>query len=589
MRRTVPARPGSLRPLPVGGIIGAGVFVLTGVAAREFAGPAVVLSYLLSAFASFLAALCYTEFAVALPVAGSAYNYVAVTYGELPAFLCGCDLVLEYTISAAAVARGWTSYAATLVGLPSEALRVGIGSLRLDFLAVYNIGAQTAILCRGIKESSNFNMVVNAINLLCIAFVLIAGYSHIDTANYKPFAPHGVSGVLSGASICFFSFIGFDTVATAAEEVRNPGRDLPLGIIGSLAICTLLYVGMCAVITGMVPTDEIDLAAPFAVAFRTKGMAWAESIVSAGALTGITTSLLVSLLGQPRIYMTMSRDGLLPPFFGKVDAKRGTPVNASIVTGVSAGLMAFLVDIDALAQLVSIGTLCVFSFVCSACLARRYLPPDGVPMSGPGEDEDSRGGVRSEVLHRVGRVVIGSLGLAFCTELLGARPFLLVLVGGPFALLLLISGYGFTKLPQRCIPEKFAVPLMPFVPCLGVYACCQLIASLGPIAWLRFFVYYTLCGLIYCYYRGGVDPAVVEEAARLRAEGAGGEAAAAAAAEGVELQETRRGGAAAEGETAGLHPHAAEAETARLLPAAAAHPQHPHAGHRHVHSADHVQ
>jgi APA family basic amino acid/polyamine antiporter len=338
--------------LGIGGVIGAGVFVLTGVAARQFAGPAVVLSYMISAFASLLAALCYTEFAVELPVAGSAYNYIAVVYGELPAFLVGCDLVLEFTISAAAVARGWTSYAATMVGLNSEALRFGPPAVRIDLLAFALIMAQSGLLCWGIKESSNFNIVINAVNLACIGFVLLVGGSKVERANWHPWAPNGVTGIFAASSIVFFSFVGFDTVATAAEEVRNPGRDLPLGIIGSLVICTALYAGMCLVITGMVPSSEIDLDAPFAAAFATRGMEWAAGIVSAGALTGITTSLLVSLLGQPRIYMTMSRDGLLPLFFGRIHPTRGTPVNAQLFTGVTAGLMAMLVNIDALAQLV---------------------------------------------------------------------------------------------------------------------------------------------------------------------------------------------------------------------------------------------
>lgn len=198
--------------LGIGGIIGAGVFVLTGVAAHDKAGPAVVVSYLLASGASFLAALCYTEFAVELPVAGSAYNYVAVTFGELPAFLVGCDLVLEYSISAAAVARGWTSYAATLCGFGAEAFRLDVGGgVRLDLLAFGNVALQAGILCLGIKESSNFNIFINVINLLCIAFVLAAGAGEVEPSNYRPFAPFGVSGVFGGAAIVFFSFIGFDT------------------------------------------------------------------------------------------------------------------------------------------------------------------------------------------------------------------------------------------------------------------------------------------------------------------------------------------------------------------------------------------
>jgi len=495
--------------LGIGGVIGAGVFVLTGVAARQFAGPAVVLSYLIAAFASFLAALCYTEFAVELPVAGSAYNYVAVVYGELPAFLVGCDLVLEFTISAAAVARGWTSYAATMMGMDSEALRFGPSGLRIDLLATALVLGQSALLSWGIKESSNFNIVVNAVNLACIAFVLLVGGTKVETANWHPFAPNGISGVFAASSIVFFSFVGFDTVATAAEEVRNPSRDLPLGIIGSLVICTALYAGMCLVITGMVPSDDIDMEAPFAEAFARRGMEWAAGIVSAGALTGITTSLLVSLLGQPRIYMTMSRDGLLPAFFGRIHPTRGTPVNATMFTGLTAGVMAMLVNIDALAQLVSIGTLCVFCFVCSAVLGRRYTS----------QTEDSPA-LRRPILHRIAGMAASGLLLALTTELLGKVPkavfFLLAI---PLAALFCACVYSLSRFPQLTQPKKFAVPLVPYVPALGMYSTLQLIASLGPIAWLRFVVYYTVCTLAYCYYRGGVDPQLADEAAAMIAAG----------------------------------------------------------------------
>ena len=446
--------------------------------------------------------------------------------------------MLEYTISAAAVARGWTSYAATLVGLPSNAFRLGRGMVQLDILALLNVLAQSGILCVGMRESSNFNIVVNIVNLCCIAFVLLAGANEVERENYSPFAPYGVSGIFSGASIVFFSFIGFDTVATAAEEVRNPGRDLPLGIIGSLVICTGLYAAMCAVITGMVPYDTIDRNAPFAVAFTQRGMGWAATIVSAGAITGITTSLLVSLLGQPRIYMTMARDGLLPSWFARVHPKRGTPINATIVTGLSAGALALLVDIDALAQLVSIGTLCVFCFVCAAVLARRYMPPDPAP--------------RRPVLLRVVGVAASALLFAFATELLHGSA---IAFATPLLLIYVVLSASFLWLPQHFKPKKFAVPLMPFVPCLGMYATLQLIASLGPIAWLRFIVYYSLCSCIYAYYRGGTDPAAANAAAAALASGAG---AVAAEAGGVELGETHLG---VRGEAAG-----AEAEGVELLP-----------------------
>jgi APA family basic amino acid/polyamine antiporter len=336
--------------------------------------------------------------------------------------------------------------------------------------------------------------------------------------------------------------------------VRNPGRDLPLGIIGSLLICTALYAAMCAVITGMVPYDQIDRNAPFAEAFTQRGMPWAASIVSAGAITGITTSLLVSLLGQPRIYMTMARDGLLPAWFARVHPRRGTPVNATVVTGISAGVLALLVDIDALAQLVSIGTLCVFCFVCSAVLARRYLPADG------------SGAPRAPVLWRVAGVAASALAFAFSTELLQGPA---LAFATPFVLIYIALTASFLWLPQQMKPKRFAVPLMPFTPALGMYATLQLIASLGPIAWLRFICYYTFCSGIYCYYRGGTDPAAAAAAAAALASGAGallggGEGDAEAGGEGMEMAE--RGGGAKGGGGEG-----AEAEAAGAVPPPAVH------------------
>ena len=250
---------------------------------------------------------------------------------------------------------------------------------------------------------------------------------------------------------------------------------------------------MCAVITGMVPYDQIDLDAPFAQAFASKGLGWAAGIVSAGALTGITTSLLVSLLGQPRIYMTMARDGLLPAWFGRLHATRGTPVNAQLFTGACAGLLALIVDIDALAQLVSIGTLCVFCFVCAAVLARRYCPAEG-----PGW---------RPVLLRVAGLVGCGLAFAFCTVLLSGAQLVLAT---PFAGAFLAITASFTRLPQLLRPKRFAVPLLPWTPALGMYATLQLIASLGPVAWIRFVVYYALCTGVYCLYRGGADPVLAE-------------------------------------------------------------------------------
>ena len=422
LRKDLDAR--DLLMLGVGGVIGGGVFVLTGAAAHDHAGPAVLISYLVASATSAVTGLCYTEFACEAPVAGSSYVYVSMCFGEFAGFLCGCNLGLELTISAAAVARGWTSYVATLFRAPPDALRVRVGgpSLRggdasgdasdassggvaLDLPAAFVVAFITCVLVCGMKDSARFNTVVTAVSLAVIAFVLIAGGAKVDADNWRPFAPNGVDGILAGASVVFFSFVGFDTVATCAEECADPGRDLPVGILGSLGVCAALYAAMCLVTgefififarairmtwffsTGMTPSRDIDVEAPFAVAFKTRGMGWAESVISLGALAAITTALLSSLMGQPRVYMVMARDGLLPKWFAKVHPRFGTPANASAFTGVTTGAFALVVDIETLAELVSIGTLAVFGSVCASLLVWRHAPPPGAAEE---EEEDIR-------------------------------------------------------------------------------------------------------------------------------------------------------------------------------------------------------
>ena len=485
--------------LGVGGVIGGGVFVLTGAAAHDHAGPAVVVSYVLASLTSMITGLCYTEFAVETPVAGSAYNFVSMSFGEFAGYLCGCNLALELTIAAAAVARGWTSYVATLFHASPDALRIRVGSVELDLAAAALVALVTALLAYGAKETARFNASVTAVSLLVIFFVITLGGLSVERENWTPFAPGGVEGVLAGASVVFFSFVGFDTVATCAEETRDPGRDLPIGILGSLGICAVLYAAMALVITGMVPAAEIDVQAPFAVAFRDRGMPWAESLISFGAVAAITTALLSSLMGQPRVYMAMARDGLLPSWFGKVHPSLGTPVNASAFTGVSVAALALTVDIETLAQLVSIGTLAIFAGVCAALLVRRHTPERG----------DDGGEVRMEdrkpALKRVAALIIACVAFAFTSSVsLIARG---VALGAAAA-----ATVSFNRLPRHHDPKKgFSTPLVPYVPALGVLATTQLIASLGALAWARFAAYTALCSALYVWYgaagiRGGWGP-----------------------------------------------------------------------------------
>ncbi|MCB9659598.1 MAG: amino acid permease [Sandaracinaceae bacterium] len=404
--------PVSLSSLGVGAIIGTGIFVLTGVAAHDKAGPAVMLSYAFAGVACVFAALCYAEFAAMVPVAGSAYTYAYATLGELAAWIIGWDLVLEYAVASATVAHGWSHYFQNLIGIfgaqlpqvfrtgpfdydPTTGQLAATGSW-LDLPAVLVSGLVTVVLVKGIKESVTFNNVMVAVKLGIVLFVIAVGVQHIDTSNWTPFAPFGYSGVavfghvfgqtgaggeplgmMAGAATIFFAYIGFDSVSTHAEEAKNPQRDVPIGIIVSLVLCTLLYIAVSAVITGMVPYDQIDIDAPIPAAFAAIGMPWAQLLIAAGALAGITSVLLVLMLSQPRVMLAMARDGLVPKsFFSAVHEKFRTPWKSSILTGAFVALLAGLLPLRVLAELVNIGTLFAFVVVCVAVLVLRRTHPE---------------------------------------------------------------------------------------------------------------------------------------------------------------------------------------------------------------------
>lgn len=376
--------PLALTSLGVGAIIGAGIFVLTGLAAHEYAGPALVLSFVIAGLGCAFAALCYAEFAAMIPVAGSAYTYAYATLGELLAWIIGWDLILEYGMASATVAHGWSKYFLHLLELFGIHLPVAITSDPFSTPgAWFNLPAAlvvlvvTAVLVVGIRESATFNASMVVLKLAVILFVIVMGALYVDPANWQPFLPFGWKGVAAGAAYVFFAYIGFDSVSTQAEEARNPQRDLPIGIITSLAICTALYIGVAAVLTGMVPYTEIDVDAPLAAAFARYGFPAAALIISVGAVAGMTSVLLVLLLAQPRVFFAMARDGLLPEkFFGHVHPRFRTPHRSTILTGLVVAVVAALFPIQALAEMVNIGTLFAFVVVCSAVLIMRYTNPD---------------------------------------------------------------------------------------------------------------------------------------------------------------------------------------------------------------------
>jgi basic amino acid/polyamine antiporter, APA family len=388
-------------------IIGTGIFVLTGKAAGVQAGPAVSLSFVVAGIACALAALCYAEFASTVPVAGSAYTFSYATLGEVIAWIIGWDLVLELALGASTVAVGWSQYFADVLGAAGITLPKGIYAedptpTSPNLIAFAIVLILTAVLCLGIKVSARVNAVIVAVKLAIVLFVIIAGLFYVKTSNWAPFVPpsgskgaqgaeaspsllqdlgfstgsFGVAGIFTAAALVFFAFIGFDIVATAAEETRNPQRDVPRGIFGSLVICTVLYVAVSLVVTGMVRYDQLSISAPLAEAFRSVGRPGFATVISIGALAGLTTVMMVLMLGQARVFFAMSRDRLLPPVFSQVSERTGTPVRVTVTTGIVVALISALVPLSELAELVNIGTLFAFVLVAIGVLVLRRTRPD---------------------------------------------------------------------------------------------------------------------------------------------------------------------------------------------------------------------
>jgi APA family basic amino acid/polyamine antiporter len=402
--------PWNLVALGVGAIIGAGIFATIGTAAagdahRPGAGPGLMLSFVITAIVCGFTALCYAEFASMVPVSGSAYTYSYGTLGELVAWIIGWDLIIEYAIGNVAVAISWANYANTLldgIGIklpPWLAVDYRTASHKMpdvvanaphlfgmpivfNILALAIVAAITIVLIWGVRESANFNFGMVAIKLVVLAFFIFVSFKFVKPANWHPFAPNGMPGIFSGAAVVFFAYIGFDAVSTTAEEARNPKRDMPIGIIGSLIICTIIYALVAAVFTGMIPYRALvgslatEQAEPLTLAMKFVQMpGWMVGVVAAGSVVAHTAVLLVFQLGQPRIFFAMSRDGLLPKFFAKVHPKYGTPHVSTIITGVGVGVAAMFTNLEEMVDLTNIGTLFAFFLVCVGIVILRFKDP----------------------------------------------------------------------------------------------------------------------------------------------------------------------------------------------------------------------
>ena len=367
--------------LGIGAVIGTGIFVLTGVAAASHAGPAVILSFVISGLACAFAALCYAEFASMIPVAGSAYTYSYATLGELFAWIIGWDLILEYAVASIAVSIGWSGYFVMLLKTIGIHLPEWLCQPPFNLPAALIVLIMTSILVIGIRESAKFNNIMVVVKLAVIVFFILFGAFFVRPENWNPFMPFGWTGIMTGAAIVFFAYIGFDAVSTTAEEAKNPKRDLPIGIIASLLICTILYVAVAAVLTGIIPVGTVSgnqgfLSAPVAYALDFINQGWASGIISIGAIMGITSVLLVMLMGQPRVFFAMSRDNLLPEKVSTVHPKYGTPYITTIITGGIVAVIALAVPIGTAAELANIGTLFAFAIVSSSVLILRKKQPE---------------------------------------------------------------------------------------------------------------------------------------------------------------------------------------------------------------------
>jgi APA family basic amino acid/polyamine antiporter len=451
LKRTLTAT--NLVMLGIGAIIGAGIFVLTGTAAANNAGPAVVLSFVLAGMACLFAGLCYAEFASMIPVAGSAYTYAYATLGEFVAWIIGWDLILEYLFGAATVAVGWSGYFVALLaklgvvlppGWTQAPLSVqGTHTLVPNAGGVINLPAvilvliMTTLLVVGIKESARFNNIIVFVKVAIVFLVIGFGFMFVDPDNWRPFIPpaegpgqYGWSGIVRAAGVVFFAYIGFDAVSTAAQEAKNPQRDMPIGMLGSLGFCTILYILMSLVMTGLAPYKTLNVPHPVDVALAgVPSLGWLNLLVDIGAVAGLASVVLVMLMGQPRVFYAMARDGLLPSVFGKIHPKFQTPYVTTIFTGVIAAAVAGIFPIALLGELVSIGTLFAFFVVSAGILMLRYKRPE--------------------------------------------------------------------------LPRPFRTPLVPVVPILGMATCAYLMYNLPSDTWLRLLVWLALGLVIYFIYGKG--------------------------------------------------------------------------------------
>lgn len=487
--------------LGVGASIGAGIFVVTGTVARD-AGPGVTISFILAGASCILNALCYAELASRFPaVVGGAYLYTYTAFNELTAFLVFGQLMLDYHIGAASIARSLASYVVTVLELfpffkentPNWIGHGGEeflgGALSINILAPILLLLLTVILCRGIGESSALNSFMTATKIIIVLFVVTVGSFKIDVSNWSPFAPNGFKAILTGATVVFFAYVGFDAVANSAEESRKPQRDLPIGILGSLLICVGLYIAVCLVITGMVPYKFLGEDAPLAEAFTSRGLKYVSILISIGAVAGLTTTLLVGLYVQSRLYLGLGRDGLLPSMFAKVHPTRHTPIHSQVWVGIIASILAGLFNVHVLSHILSVGSLTGYSVV-SACVVTLRWNDKAATLSSKRPNSSWREGV-------ICLFAIASCGFAAgLFYRINASPiFMLISV-----IIAILASVALHCRQVYYDPPGFSCPGVPTVPAVCIFFNIFLFAQLHYEAWIRFILLNIIFVSIYAFY-----------------------------------------------------------------------------------------
>lgn len=478
--------------LGFGSVVGSGIFTITGLEARDVAGPSIVLSYAVSGLSALFSVFCYTEFAVEIPIAGGSFSFLRIELGDFIAFIAAGNILLEAVAGAAGLARSFSSYFASMFSSNADFLRIRVDSFAegfnlLDPIAVVILFIANMVAMRGTKLTSFSNMILSMISSLIIVFIIIVGFLHAKTSNLQPFFPYGPEGVFKAAAVVYWSYTGFDMVANMAEETRTPANDIPLGLVGSMSTISVVYCLMALALTMMVKYTDIDRDAAYSVAFEKIGMKWAKYIVSLCALKGMLTSMLIGSMGQARYTTQIARAHMIPPWFALVHPKTGTPIYATLLVTTISCIVALFSSLDVLSSVLSFSTLFIFMLMAVALLVRRYYV----------KDSTSRHDMAKFMVCLF--VVIGSsIGI---TALWGAnvKGWVGYAVGGG---LWFVGTTGMTLVRKQRVPKVWGVPLVPWLPALSILMNVFLIGSLGAVAFKRFFicsgvmlVYYLLVGV----------------------------------------------------------------------------------------------